>query len=91
MDHRRPIDSPTILETANGETTITEKADTTCAGIRLHDCLLCPTASSSLLATVLLTDAGWAYMQSRQGAHLLSPDARQVKLVGKGNLFILAA
>ena len=56
--NRRPLREPIVLETANGETMITEMGDVTCKGIGLFACLLCATASSSLLATVLLTDVG---------------------------------
>ena len=61
VHNRRSHQNPIILETANGEATIAEEGNTSCARIRLENCLLCPTASSSLLATVLLADAGWSY------------------------------
>ena len=90
VQNRRPLENRIMLETANGETAITEEADTICAGIRLYNCLVCPTASSSALATILLTDDGWSYLQSRSGATLTGPSAQQVDLVHEGDLYILS-
>jgi hypothetical protein len=88
--NRRPLRDPIILETANGETLITEAGDVTCAGIDLLDCLLCTTASSSLLATIMLTDNGWKYSQDSTGARLLGPDLVDLPFTREGNLFILS-
>ena len=86
---RTPLRQPIILETANGETTVTEQGDVICDGVHLKSCLLCETASTSLLSLILLTDSGWDYHQARRGASLKSPLGTEYHLPRTGNLYYL--
>lgn len=88
--NRRPLEQPIILKTANRETEITEQGDVTRGGAELVGRLLCPTASSSLLSTTMLTDQGWQYAQSRIGAVLQSAEGSRCNLLRGGNLFLLS-
>ena len=89
--NRRLLDQPLVLETANGETMVRECADAFCGGVWLVSCLLCETATSSLLATILLTDEGWDYVQRRHGASLIDPAGKRFQLDREENLYFLGA
>lgn len=83
------LPEPIILETANGETEITQSCTVTCGGIILHDVLMCPPATSSLISTGLLATQGWTFTQAPASCTLLSPTGSLYTLYKKRGLHYL--
>ena len=67
---RTRLPKPIILETANGETQVTEHCQVCCAGLYLDDVLLCKEATTSLLSTDTLAEQNWEFRQRRGGSVL---------------------
>ena len=88
---RRPLPVPLILETANGDTTISECCETTCGTVHLSDVLMCRNATTSLISTDLMADTGYTYTQGPKGTSFTNPGGTLCPLVRRGRLHFLGA